>query len=279
MRLRADWITHLHDIRLRELDLAFGGLPPHSFSAALELGAGDGFQSRALTRIAEKVVSTDLCLCPDETEADGKIVSMICDAERLVDRFPAGSFDLVFSSGMLMCVSDLAATLRGVRTVLTDDGVTVHVVPTVFWKVAQIALYMPHLLVKALERISRQRPSAPSVDGPLRTTNTPKVRRRTRSAIRRYVLPEPAGSAETHRSELWSFRRTNWLRHFRDSGLEVVCVLNGPVASGYGFGRDRLRHWLEAAGIRSEDIIVARKMGASSRHESYFRERAATVDR
>jgi len=52
MKIMADWIQHLHNHRKRELGLIFSKCPERLFQEALELGAGDGFQSGLLTRYA-----------------------------------------------------------------------------------------------------------------------------------------------------------------------------------------------------------------------------------
>ena len=51
----------------------------------------------------------------------------------------------------------------------------------------------------------------------------------------------------------------------KDAGFQVVKVVKGPVASGYGFGFDGLRSFLEKLGFCSEYmfVTVCKKNGTS----------------
>lgn len=278
MRLKPDWQMHLHGLRRRELEQAFSGVPPGAFERALELGAGDGFQSVLLLRYVRMLISTDL-----NAERLRALTSaanyVICDAEMVESTFRDGSFDLVFSSNLLEHLPDLARALEGMRRVLRDDGVAVHVMPNRFWKLCQLCLYNPNRAVwlaervlssdrrrDALEVIARRFGCGPSRGGG-RVNNNLKLR----SAWRRLpLLPEPHGVAEAHLEEFLRFGRNAWIRAFEAAGFRIVRVMGGPVASGYGFGLDHVRALLERIGFSSEYIYVVAKAGQASRFESFF---------
>jgi hypothetical protein len=84
------------------------------------------------------------------------------------------------------------------------------------------------------------------------------------------MLPEPHGVSDGHLQELLAFRRSRWTAEFARAGLRVLSIQKGPVASGYGFGFDRLRAFLEGMGLASEYIYIATKSDAVSRRAIYF---------
>jgi len=50
------------------------------------------------------------------------------------------------------------------------------------------------------------------------------------------------------------------------------------VFTGYGFGWEALRRWLEALGLASEHIYVAKKRGCFSPYEAFFSEPDTALD-
>ena len=62
MKIKTAWLPHLHRIRSREIEIAFGRCPEKIFATGLELGAGDGFQSGLLTRYVSRLTCTDYTL-------------------------------------------------------------------------------------------------------------------------------------------------------------------------------------------------------------------------
>jgi SAM-dependent methyltransferase len=273
MRLRADWTTYLHSLRAREFDRIFGRLPAKAFTSVLELGAGDGFQARLLSRYAVRVVSTDYYRPP---VADGEgVVYRACDAERLTEEFEAGEFDLIYSSNMLEHVPQPQVVLRGIAQILANDGITIHVMPNRLWKLSHLALHWPNLILSVAERaMTRTRIGKLGSEGRVlspetRHSNNPKLDRHRRARLRRWML-DPHGVSRTNLTEFVAFGRGRWRDEFERAGFEVVAVLKGPLASGYGFGLDRLRALGETIGLASEFVYVARKAGSHSRHAADF---------
>jgi SAM-dependent methyltransferase len=274
VRLKADWLPLLHRFRRREIEIAFAGCPEKAFATGLELGAGDGFQSRLLTRWVSGLVSTDFDPGVLDNPPDAAITWAVCDAEE-VDRVFAGRrFDLVFSSNLLEHLPDPARALRAMHAVLADDGVAIHVVPGPFWKTTHLLLHVPNRCALILERLMRPgaigavgrklRGTEPeAVNAPPRDNN-PKTARVRRGAVARFLWPVPHGVSRGNLGEFLAFRRSRWKREIRAAGFDLIAVRKGPVASGYGFGFDRTRRALEALGLASEFVYVARKRGASS---------------
>jgi SAM-dependent methyltransferase len=282
MKLKADWAAHLHELRRRELEIIFHRFPAGAFNSALELGAGDGFQSAILSGYAKSLTSTDYSRKILQSPPARNVKYMVCDAEKVAETFKPGSFDLVFSSNMLEHVPQPGAVLAGIRRVMKDDGLCINIMPSPFWKLTHLLLHSPNLLALAIQAVttgggldaltSRAREYKSLGKTPVRPGNNPKTARKPRNLAVRLLLPDPHGASATNMEELNSFRQSRWRGIFADAGFDVIAILNGPVASGYGFGFDRLRSVLENSGLASEYIFVAVKSGKASPLAKYFRE-------
>jgi SAM-dependent methyltransferase len=281
LKLRPDWQTYLHALRRREIEIIFRRCPPHCFARGLELGAGDGFQSGLLARYAATLVVTDYypgILAQPDTAT---IMHRVCDAEQVGDTFAADEFDLSFSSNMLEHLPQPQQALAGLRRVLRDDGIAVHVMPSPFWKLCQMIGFYPNFILARLERYSARR-TAPRRDaGGAGSTagqsgpaggwdNNPKVDGRRYSYLRRLLWATPHGAARGNLEEFRAFRQAHWREQFSAAGFTVAHVLPGPVSSGYGFGLDRTRTLLERCGLASEYVYVTHKAGRASPYLAYF---------
>lgn len=267
MKITADWRRHLHDIRNQEIERIFSGCPARAFPEALEIGAGDGFQSALLSRYVGHLTSTDYDPAILSFPPSPSITYRVGDAEEVDKAFPASHFDLVFSSNVLEHVPDPVKALRAVAAVLKDDGITIHVIPNVFWKLASIILYVPYRVTTLVERMTE--PPAPTANGH-HEVNNPKTPRRRRSFLARQLWPEPHGVSATNREELRAFALSRWHKVFEAAGFRVVAILRGPVASGYGFGWETARAALLRLGLASEYVYVASKAGRTSPYEGFF---------
>jgi SAM-dependent methyltransferase len=284
LQVKPDWLPLLHEARRREIDVVFRRVPPGAFERGLELGAGDGFQSRLLVNFCQRLISTDLneSLLPVESTAG--IEYRVLDAEAVGTAFAPAAFDLVFSSNLLEHLPDVQRCLRGVARVLKDDGVAVHIMPSVLWKVNNIVCYPLDLVARnvdlllsregrqrRLEMVRRLARRAPAGAVPrAEYDNNLKVTRTPRSRWRRALLPEPHGVSTSHLEELRAFSRRRWEREFRSAGFDVVAVRKGPVTSGYGFGWERVRLLAERLGLTTEHVYVTVKRGRRSPSIDWF---------
>jgi Methylase involved in ubiquinone/menaquinone biosynthesis len=157
MKIKTEWLPWLHNYRERELYLIFSKCPEKLFKKGLELGAGDGFQSTLLTKYFSKLISTDYNPNILRKESTESIEYHICDAEEVDKMFGKKEFDFVFSSNLLEHLPNPHRALRGIYEVLKDDGVTIHVMPSPFWKLCHLSLYIPNMCVRALEKDDRRR--------------------------------------------------------------------------------------------------------------------------
>jgi SAM-dependent methyltransferase len=275
VRIKKDWTLWLHEYRTEELNRIFSGCPEGIFTTGLELGAGDGFQGTLLTRYVSRLV---------ETEIDPAILSLpprrsveyhVCDAEEVGGCFGEQEFDLVFSSNLLEHLPNPDKALQGMRGVMKDDGLMIHVMPTPFWKACQLAFYVPNRFILLLERITGARGAveetgAVSSEVPHEADNNPKIGRQRHGRAYRLFLPEPHGVSSGHLQEFCAFRRSKWRKEFDQAGLQLIDVTKGPVASAYGFGLDFARRVLERLGFASEYIYFATKKGHSSPYSRHL---------
>jgi SAM-dependent methyltransferase len=273
-----DWRTSLHEIRKREIELIFSGCPPCAFPAALELGAGDGYQSGLLEAYVDRLVVTDFDVTLILNRRSDRVHVRACDAEAVAEAFPAAEFDLVFSSNVFEHLPNPGLALRSIHRVLKDHGVTVHVMPNPFWKLCNFGLFFPFLIPRGLRYLARHLtlgngesaivlPNSPEILLP----NNPKMPSNGTSWGRR-LWPSPHGAYRGHLEELWAYRKARWVHELQRAGFRVVHVLKGPLSSGYGLGWERARHTLEYAGLTSEYVYVATKQGCRSPYEKYFAE-------
>ena len=287
MKIKADYLSRLHAHRERQYRIMFGRCPQKVFSVGLELGAGDGFQSHLLARHVGKLVASDLNPAILEQQGDQTIEYRVCDAEAVGSVFNEGEFDLVFSSNLLEHLPDLGKALRGIHHVLRDDGITIHILPNLWWKLSQILLYLPNRLVRFVERVTdrewrrgklqrvRGRVSGQvdgcgyGADGEPFWLN-PKTERRPRSFLARLFLPDPHGISSGHLAEFRAFGAARWKAEFSDAGLEVIAVKKGSVLSAYVFGLDAVGLLLERLGISTAYIYIAVKKGQTSPYVRYF---------
>ena len=267
-----DWLAYLHLIRRREIDRIFADCPPRLFPLGLELGAGDGYQSALLGSYVERLFATDwdVSLLSNRQTRGADVYSV--DAEAVADAFAPATFDLVFSSNLLEHVPEPGSALRGINTVLKDDGLTIHVMPSPLWKLADISLFWPDRIVRRLHRLTHRDDDARrGENAPTRLVNNPKMSTEPPPARRRRFLPPPHGAYQGHLEEFQAFRRIRWLKEFECAGFRVVRVAKGPLCSGYGLGWEGPRWMLERLGLTSEFTYIAVKRGRRSPYEDYFR--------
>lgn len=126
-------MSHLEAIRQAEIDLVLREWIPPPPLRVLELGAGGGWQARALTRAGYRVAAVDVAPWSEPE------VFPVLPFDGVHLPFADGSFDLVFSSNVLEHVENPAGLLGDCRRVLGPSGTAVHLVPSASWRVWSIA--------------------------------------------------------------------------------------------------------------------------------------------
>lgn len=273
MKIKAEWLLYLHNLRRRELALIFSRCPEKVFQKGLELGAGDGFQSALLAKYVSRLTSTDYNPGVLKLKRSESVEYRVCDAEKVGEAFRENEFDLVFSSNLLEHLPDPQQALGGIHKVLKVDGITIHVMPSQFWKLSHVGLYTANRLVGFVERRVQEFGLGRQVTKEGRVfsfENNPKTQKPKRSFLSSLLVPVPHGVSPTNIQEFEAFRRSRWEQEFARANFELVAVMKGPVSSGYGFGFDTIRRLLERLGFASEYIYIAVKKGERSPYRQYF---------
>jgi len=268
MKNRQDWSEYQHKYKKKELDVIFSKCPERLFQRSLELGAGDGFQASLLSKYVSKLISTELK--PDilKNKNNESIEYRICDAREAVKAFKKKEFDFIFSSNLLEHLPDPQQALSGIHELLKDDGITIYIMPNPFWKFCHLLFYIPNRCFIALERIAKKG----------RFTSMPrngagsKVKNIRKPLMHRMLTLKPHGASEGNIKELLAFTRSRWKKEFENANLELIRIIKGPVHSGYGFGLDGLRNFMEKIGFSSEYVYMAIKKGQKSSYKEYFEE-------
>lgn len=185
-------------VRRREAEMIFAIFPGRRFQLALELGAGNGGQSKTIAQYCEHLICTD----KDDKSHEwlGQTILKqqlpnvdyrLCDAQDL-SQFQGDSFDLIFSSNLLEHVPDVNKCLTECRRLLKDNGVMLHTMPSRWWKVFNVFL-----------------------------------------AIFKLKLPEVHGVSRNHCQELWAFGRDVWRKKIEANGLVVEKIIGLPFYVGH----------------------------------------------
>ena len=260
INLKANSASQRLKMRSREIDTVFKSVPKDCFEDALELGAGDGAQSKLIARYCQQLLSTDLNADRLEQDTYPKVTYKICDAMDIP--FESARFDLIYSSNLFEHVPDPKRALYEMKRVLRDDGVMAHIIPNRFWKFLHLAMFLPNELVIALEIALTAGKSRRSSNRSFRGNN---LQRETPSFLRRHIWPTVHGEYKNHMEEFIRMGSGYWQKIFTESGFEVVGTITGlPVHSPYRFGFETLRRLLEDRGLSSCNGYVLKKAESES---------------
>ena len=251
--LKTNWIDHLHNFRERELAITFKEINS-KFNKGLELGAGDGFQSKLLIKYINNLIATNLNkerLPSSSTHLN--IQYKVLDAEELEKHFEENSFDIVFSSNLMEHLPNVRDCFVGIHKILKDDGIAIHIMPSPGWRFFATILHFPNKIANGISKIFRWEKRK------LKKGNNLKLNRSERSKINKFFIPKPHGISRNSMVEFFAFRQSKWVSDFEATGFKIVKIKKGPVSSGYGFGWDSIRTILEKTGVATEYIYFVKK--------------------
>jgi glycosyltransferase involved in cell wall biosynthesis/SAM-dependent methyltransferase len=203
----------LHIVRESEIKEIAKHVTPGA--SVLEIGGGTGVQAKRLADRGYKVTAIDVAASNYKKDR----VFPVLDYDGKVFPFEDGTFDVVLSSNVLEHIVDLAQVHRESRRVLKPDGYCVHVMPTAVWRFwTGVANYvelfqrwgrlLPDLLPRRLSLGELKRP----VHGLWRMGQV----------LRAYVVPQRHGEVGNAMTELWTFSRRYWVRHFRRHHCAII---------------------------------------------------------
>lgn len=205
-------LEFLNAIREYELARIISHLSPRC--RVLEIGGGTGFQARRLEMRGYDICSIDLATSNYAAQLEFPVRQY--DGRTIP--FPNASFDVVFSSNVLEHVLDPDGLHAEAHRVLKPGGVCVHVVPTAVWRsVTNVAHY-----VEMVQRCWMElRPViAGRLDG--QRVSWRVGMRNVGGIIRHYRVVPRHGERGNAFTEMFTFGRVAWRRHFANHGFRIL---------------------------------------------------------
>ena len=195
----------------------------------LEVGAGTGWQARALAASGYDVAAIDI---PQSNHSHARIWPIVNFDGRLIP-FSDASFDIVYSSNVLEHVPDLPTLNREMQRVLRPGGMAMHYVPTAAWRLWSLLAFYPALGRDAWRRLGRHSPAlARHVTAVPMPPATVAARPLWRKLTHR-VVPHAHGAMGSALGELKRFSRGAWNRYFIAAGWTISHYeVNGLCLSG-----------------------------------------------
>lgn len=260
------WVENRNTLRKHDMDIVFKNVPEKIFKQGLELGAGDGFQSRILMKYCESLICTeynkerlDLNL---QKEVKG-LKCEICDAENLP--FKENSFDFIFSSSVLEHLKDPDKCLSELNRVLDKDGMMIHIMPTRLFKLAYMTLHFPFVAYMLMSKERREVVFKKAKTDDLRNN----IKSKDTSRFSK-IFPPIHGENAGHISEFYNFGKNHWIALFERNGFSVRKIKKASLSSGYRFGFNNARKLGERLGLCSFYAYIITKKESRNEKINFF---------
>jgi 2-polyprenyl-3-methyl-5-hydroxy-6-metoxy-1,4-benzoquinol methylase len=216
----------LDQIRAQEIAgvVAVLGQPP---AQVLEIGAGPGVQAKYLADLGFAVKAIDLA----GSQYEPLRVFPVTDYDGRTIPFADNSFDVIFSSHVVMHIVDVAGFNKEVQRVLKPGGRVVHAVPTSAWRFWTFALHYPAVMLnRALAWLDgRALSAAEAVAATRQGAVVDAVQPVARGWKRKLRLPSRIGEHGNVFSEHWLFSDAGWRNVFRRHGWETVAGIPNKI--------------------------------------------------
>jgi SAM-dependent methyltransferase len=213
----------LDRIRAKEIaaTAALLGPPP---ARVLEIGAGSGVQAKYLADLGFEVKAIEVAGSEYEPLQVYPVAKY--DGQRIP--FPDNSFDVIYSSHVVMHIVDTVGFHREIQRVLKPQGRVVHVVPTSAWRFWTLVLHYPANLLGRCLRLF-QGPSQPMKAMPTQANTPPVLVAPAEAAaatapnpvskLSRWLrLPRRIGEHGNVLTEHYLFSDAGWRQLFRQHG-------------------------------------------------------------
>jgi ubiquinone/menaquinone biosynthesis C-methylase UbiE len=244
-------IAFLDKIREQEVAVAGAQLsqPP---GRLLEIGAGTGAQAKVLSQRGFDVHAIDIA--GSIYEADKVFPVAIYDGTTIP--FADASFDIVFSSHVLMHIAAADLFQQEILRVLKPGGQVVHILPTTSWRFWTCLVHYPARYLSHAARAFKAlvggcgvaTSKAASVVTPSAQQATPVWARVWSAAVFPFTPPARIGERGNAWSEHYLFSERCWNDLFQRNGQVVkACVPNRLFYTGHMSFGSRLQMQVRAA--------------------------------
>jgi SAM-dependent methyltransferase len=198
----------LHDVRAEEFDLIFGHLGIDTgHLSVLEVGSGTGQQLDMLSKIFREAAGIDI---KNGTYAQYK-TEKVREYDGFNIPFGDGTFDIVFSSNVLEHIPHLEIIGKEFRRVLRPNGYCIHIMPTHTWKFWSL---FTHYLAFVPRKLFQS--------NAVQSNGGDSKKKSTIDRVLNALFPERHGERGNRFNEFFYFRPSWWLKHFKETGWEVV---------------------------------------------------------
>jgi|TARA_B100002003_G_scaffold4955_1_gene4640 SAM-dependent methyltransferase len=256
-------IDALHDIRKKDIEILFGNCPENKFAVGIELGAGDGYQSRLLKKYIKHFTCTeyDEHIFNKMNRLEG-VNYLRLDVAEIENHFPPKTFDLIFSSNVLEHVIDIGTALRGMRKVLKDDGVMIHVMPNRIWKFVQMILWVPGKSIINLRKRLIDSPQDLEQSHIIAKDGLVPSRLSTGELLKKLLnnlKPRTHGISQSNYREFVEFGKGPWAEKITNAGFQVKSIKKMQFHTPYRIEPAWIRQIFTSFGISCAAAYICKK--------------------
>ncbi|MCB1801717.1 MAG: class I SAM-dependent methyltransferase [Gammaproteobacteria bacterium] len=217
-------LQFLQRLREYELELVLPEFTPGT--RVLEIGAGTGWQAKALAEHGCDVEAIDL-------ESSGYRAHRVWPVTEYDGRripFPDGHFDFIYSSSVLEHIPHLADFQQEMRRVLKNTGTAIHIVPAASWRLWTNLTHYPfvakYVFGMLAARLGASRP---------RSDDIVQLSKHSRwDLLKGALFPPRHGEIGNALTELYHFSQLRWCRDFEASGWRIASHRSNEILySGY----------------------------------------------
>ena len=214
--------VNLQVLRNTEIETIRHLFPPNS--TVLEIGGGNGYQAALLAGFGCQVTSIDI----STGTKPGPTYYPVQEYNGSDLPFPDREFDVVFSSNVLEHVKDLPRLLQEIHRVTRTGGLSIHIVPTPYWRLWTSLAHYPYLIKYLASKLGLGQP----VQG---SGSSFVARHGMWKSIQRLMSAGPHGEFPNAMTELYYFSAHHWSHIFRRNGYLVKSTeTNKLFYTGYG---------------------------------------------
>lgn len=223
-------IEWLHLIRKIELDKILHFFPKQKNEKILEIGGGDGYQSKLIFENGyQNISSMDIVSKNTQYFPVQKILN--------TSNLKTDTFELIFTSHVIPHIKNLDEMYFEINRILKTHGLIVHIVPSIWWSIITNFwhyLFLPRTLVNFL---SNNKSSSVIYN---QNKENDINKKSMFKKILNYLFLHPLGENPSFIHETYFFSDFYWKKHFQKQGYKIEKSISGPlIYSGYGIFRNK----------------------------------------